>query len=891
MASQNINYNFTGNTANLSAAANQAINLLGQYNVAAAKTISGNTKAASGFKNLTKQIGEMAAPAKLATKALDVMKNTMSALIGIPLGKVFEQAMVESIEYVENLNLFTVAMGESIDEGREFVNTVQEMYGLDPSNIMRYTGIFYQLASAIEVADGTASTMSLGLTKMGVDISSLFNIPIDKVMENLSSGMQGMTRAVRKYGMDIRVSTLQTEAASLGIAGSILTMSEANRQGLRYITMLRQMSNATGDFAKTIESPANQLRIVREQLMQLGRAIGDVFIGTFSRILPYINGVIMALRTVISLFAMFLGFKPMDFGGATDAAEGLEGGLGGVADAAGAAAKAVKKLTAPFDELNVIQEESSGAGGGGVDFADGLMDPKLEALIAQYEAKFEGIKMKANQVRDAILEFLGIDLVFDENGAISGFTFDLDTLVENIKNATGIDITPLLTSLGNLWDRLAAFGDTVVMDKLRWLYDNVLLPIGSWVVADFLPVFFTLLGSALNVLQTAIEALTPLFEWLWDNVLVPIAQWTGGKIIEILQGITEELDVWADWISSNQGTFEAGTVMVGLFFAAWKISNMERFSGIIGPLSGKLVALATSMWGVVTAQVASAVQTGILLGLYAWDFVKSVAGTITQLGLQAGAFLASKVELMLLNAQVIIGAAKNWLIIASMWAYVTVLNLATTASTLFSGALAFLAANPIVLIIGAIALLIAAIVLLAQNWDWVKETAIKAWDGIKKALEPIANWFKSTVINPIIRQFNGFLSIIETVINSIVKGLNKISVKIPDWVPIFGGKTFKINMSTVSLPRVPELATGGVVTGPTMAMIGEGKYHEAIIPLGNSPQMAELINKIVAATSAGRGEEITVNITAELDGDVIYKNQKKVAASRGIDFGMGAFVR
>ena len=142
------------------------------------------------------------------------------------------------------------------------MSTIQEMYGLDPTNIMRYTSMFYQLASAVDTPTEAAEKMSMGLTKMTVDIASLFDMPFNTVMENLSSGMQGMTRAVRKYGMDLRNTTLQQTALSLGISRQVESMSEADRQGLRYITMMRQASIATGDFGKTIESPANQLRIL-----------------------------------------------------------------------------------------------------------------------------------------------------------------------------------------------------------------------------------------------------------------------------------------------------------------------------------------------------------------------------------------------------------------------------------------------------------------------------------------------------------------------------------------------------------------------------------------------------------------------------------------------------
>ena len=129
----------------------------------------------------------------------------------------------ESISYVENLNLFTVAMEDSVEAGKEFVSTVQELYGMDPSSIMRYAGNFYQLSDAIDAPAAASERMSLGLTKAAIDVASLFNMPIETVMGNFSSGMQGMTRAVRKYGIDIRVATLRTAALEVGLDGNVAT--------------------------------------------------------------------------------------------------------------------------------------------------------------------------------------------------------------------------------------------------------------------------------------------------------------------------------------------------------------------------------------------------------------------------------------------------------------------------------------------------------------------------------------------------------------------------------------------------------------------------------------------------------------------------------------------
>lgn len=382
---------------------------------------------ASSVQNFTKQLRKM-------TDVTGLAKKAFAALAASKIGQWLAAGAKEAINYIENLNLFTVAMGSSIDRGLEFVKQMQEVYGMDPSNLYRYAGYFYQLTDAIGMADEASATLSLSMTKAANDIASLFNMPIETVVENLASGMQGMSRAVRKYGMDIRATTLQTTAYKYGLTEQVETMSEANRMALRYLTMMEQVSNATrqvdnttagaskemGDFARNIETPANQLRIFKEQMAQLGRAVGNFLVKPFATAIAYVNGFIMAIRTVINFLASLFGLLPTgtkSVTAGTDAMKDQAAAVGGVGDAAGEAKKKLDDLTAPFDELNVLQEQAAdGGGGGGGGAFDDLLDPALAEAIKNMELKLEDIQMKANQVRDAILKALGF--TYDAEGEI-----------------------------------------------------------------------------------------------------------------------------------------------------------------------------------------------------------------------------------------------------------------------------------------------------------------------------------------------------------------------------------------------------------------------------------------------------------------------------------------
>lgn len=662
-------------------------------------------------------------------KALSRITRYAKLAVMAGLGRFFGQAVEESINYAENLNLFNVAMGDVIDTGKEFIQTIQEQYGLDPSNLMRYVGVFHQLSTAIGVSDDTAAHMSLGLTKMSVDLSSLFNMPIDTVMQNIQSGMQGMTRAVRKYGIDIRVSTIEQEALALGLHESVLTMSEANRQGLRYLTMLKQTSKATGDFAKTIESPANQLRIMQEQVSQLARAVGNLMLSAFANVLPYVNGLVMALRMVLQAMAALMGFKPLDFGGATDEAEAIgdsfTDGVGGALDDA---TKKAKKLIAPFDELNVLSEETASSSGGVPDM--GVMDESLQAAIAEYEAKLEGIKMKANEVRDSILEFLGIEMELDADGNLEKFNFNLDTLLSNISESSGINFTPLINAFSTLWSSAQPVIDRIGK-LLTWLWENVLYPFGKWLVESALPPALKVLAGAFDILRAAIDFVAPTLQWLWDVVLKPLLSWTGQVFVDGLTSVGETL-IW--------------------------------------------VAELIDKW--------------------------------------------------------------------------------------------------------------------AATWEALKTKAVEVVQKIKDTFATLKEFFRTKVANPVISVINGLLKTFELGVNKMISLLNTLSFTVPDWVPEIGGRNFGFNIKPITIAQLPMLAEGGVVRDPTMAMIGEGRYDEAVIPLGNSPQVADLLSKFAEVVAArGSSEEINVTVNAVLDGEVIYTNQQKVQRNRGYDFGLGAFAR
>lgn len=906
------------------------------------KLKNGASKVGSLFGALPTKLGSLSTQASRTNTSFKNLHSTTNllskafvALTGVKIGDWLADSTKQSISYIENLNLFTVAMGDAVEEGTAFVKTMQEIYGMDPSNLMRYAGNFYQLATAIEMPDAAATNLSLVLTKASNDIASLFNMDIETVFENMSSGMQGMSRAVRKYGMDIRTSTLQTEAAALGITAQVESMSEANRMGLRFLTMMKQASNASGDFARNIETPANQLRIFREQMSQLGRAIGNFFIGPLGTAISYINGFIMALRTILTFIADMIGIitgfsNSFDPSGADEEADAIAG----VGDAAGAAAKKMKGLIAPFDELNVLQDSTQdGGGGGGGGFGSELMDPRIVDAIAQMEYKFEEIEMKANRVRDAILEFLGfkvdmgqiiswdpavleenlikkfpqwtktIHAAFDQWSAImAGFgnVFGaLGEVLEQIKiklinflsifindETVSTFINGLAESLNNLADWISehseGIANFVLLVSSLWLAfqaytgisalleplisfiatcANAIAPFATavaWVAAVvaaiallyqnstlFAESFNTLVSTVLTSLQPIFESITGLLGNAWQGIqelwvlhIQPMLKQTGDALAPVLDTIA------VLWSYASQIIASAITLISNLW-----TSVLQPVLGAIFDAIGNIMRIIGTLWNEILGPVIEYIGAGV------YDLWITTLQPIIQKIIE---IVGGVIEIVLALWNNVLAPLINWLVTALG---PSIQNLIKTIWDVVSGLFKSIGG----VIDGLLTALKGVIDFIAGVFtgDWER-----AWKGIVNVLIGLLNGIISAVefcVNACISLINAMISLIY---NAVVALINSILSAISGIAALLGiSLDLRITAPPPAIPmqswgRIPELASGGVVSSPTYAMVGEGAYSEAVIPLDDSPQMQDLIQKIADAVDKddGGGKPVDVHV-------------------------------
>ena len=303
------------------------------------------------------------------TSGLKALNVAAVAITFRKIGHFIARAVTESNKYQEDLNLFTVALGQYAAEAQNYAEKVSDVMGIDPAQWLRNQGVFNTLLTGFGDTAERAQLMSQNLTQLGYDISSFFNISIEDAMQKLQSGISGELEPLRRLGYDLSQARLEQTALNLGIKESVANMTQAEKAELRYYAIMTQVTTAQGDMARTLEAPANQLRILQAQLTQAARAIGNIFIPALNAILPYAIAVVQVIREIANALANLAGFKltEVDYSGVNNAAVGA-GSLADNLDDAAGAAKKLKQYTAGFDELNVFAPNTgsgSGAGAGG----------------------------------------------------------------------------------------------------------------------------------------------------------------------------------------------------------------------------------------------------------------------------------------------------------------------------------------------------------------------------------------------------------------------------------------------------------------------------------------------------------------------------------------------
>mgnify|MGYP002765180489 FL=1 len=717
------------------------------------------------------------------------------------------KAITESNAYQEDLNLFTASMGQYAKEAKEYAENVGDIMGIDPAKWMRNQGVFNTLLSGFGSVADRSYLMSKNLTQLGYDISSFFNISVEDAMQKLQSGVSGELEPLRRLGYDLSQAKLEQTALTLGIEKSVSAMTQAEKAELRYYAIMTQVTTAQGDMARSLDAPANQLRIFQAQLTQASRAIGNIFIPILQKILPIAIAVLRVVRELADAIAKLFHFKltEIDYSGVGNLASGAEDAAAGFDDAT-SAAKELKKSVMGFDELNILNgNTASGAGSAGVSGGSGFDFELPEyGFLNDVSKQADEVTQKLKNALPWILAIgaglaawklgpkLGLDLqktiglavgIF---GALALVQNILDSIVNGVteENMTGmifgmtLAVTGLYVALGPVAGGITAIVSGLAVlavafsdaEKSGWNFQNQMLAIAGILAA----------GVGIGIL---IGSWIPLLIAMIAALLFNITTATGhGQ--ELINGVKETLQGFIDFFAGIftgdtertakgiEGIFSGLKGVIGSVIDGIRDWLNELLDWIDKKTNGKLKPLITGIKAIVTA----------------------VFGNIKQ----------------------------------------TVGNIIDDIKTIFSGLIKFISG------------------VFSGDFD-------KAWEGIKDIFKGI--W------NTIIDLLNGAINIIIKGINWLIKQMNKISFDVPSWVPFVGGKSIGVNIDYISENVLPRLAKGAVIPANDefLAVLGDQTHGNNI----EAPE--GLIRKIVREESGGSGEVHVTIVLDSVTGKKLFE--------------------
>lgn len=416
--------------------------------------ITGIDQIKSSVKDLKSQLDKIGKNTGIPKLNSQIKKssfsNTIKGIAGLGTAVVTGRKMIkvlqgmtdESVDFVETSNLFSVSMGKGLkglngyyEKAVRFQNKLEEKLGTNIAESMNYQALFNSMSKSMGISAKYAYILSKNFTKLGYDLSSLYNIDPENAMQKLRAGLAGQTKPLRDLGLDITQQSLQPVADELGIERSVKNMSQAEKMILRYITVLKQAQIAQGDFANTMDSPANQLRIFNAQIVAFKRNMGNLWQGLLGGVLPYINGVMMVINELLKMVAKLFGFKVSGQSISLSANIGADDLADDLGTASGKA-KELKNQLMGFDEINNITlPSSSGSGSGGM---SGGIDQRLLDAMQEYDNLMDKVKGKATNIRDRIMEWLGFTkkinpLTNEINWEYTGMSKQAETILGILK--------------------------------------------------------------------------------------------------------------------------------------------------------------------------------------------------------------------------------------------------------------------------------------------------------------------------------------------------------------------------------------------------------------------------------------------------------------------------
>lgn len=703
-------------------------------------------KQLGGIQNLAKKTGKMLAGA-FAVKEL-----TSFAKDCIELGS----------NLTEVQNVVDVVFPTMNKKVNEFAQNAVSTFGLSETMAKKFTGTFGAMANAFGFSEKESYKMSTALTGLAGDVASFYNISQDEAFTKLKSVFSGETETLKDLGIVMTQTALDQYALANGFGKTTSAMTEQEKVALRYAFVQQQLQNATGDFSRTSDQWANQIRILSLQFDSLKASIGQGLINLFLPIVKVINLVLGKLMTLANAFK---SFTAMIMGKKTG---GASASLDKTATSAGKVSNSLNNATSSANKLNKSTKKVGDTAKKTAKKISGLMGfDQINKLTETKGSSGSKSSTPSSGTGSAA-------------GGASGGNVDMGALPKGedekaMKLGKGYD--NLRKAIDKLRVAFSAFSK-VAIGAFKWIWKNMLVPLGKWTMQKLAPKLIELLAAALNVLTAVCKALQPLWQWAWDHLFKPLANFVGDAIIGFLDLLVKGLNGLANWINKHQGAVQAITVAFLGFNAAVKGIEFLSLIGQMGGAGKAFKALAEMVKLATVAKIKDKAETLYLNALYAKDaiapFAKSFAILAGKIKLAVTAKAADIKQTILLGASYVknlaVGIAKTTvefvkqaaqmiknkaIMIATKVAQTAMTiatkawsaacSIATVVTKAFGIAIAFLT-SPIGLVIVAITALAVAGILIYKNWGKIKKTKFgKFLIGIATGFKNLWKWAKKNI--------------------------------------------------------------------------------------------------------------------------------------------------
>ncbi len=833
--------------------------------------------------------------AKQATSIFSGMGKKIAAGLSIAAFTKFTKDCLEvGSNVTEVQNVVDTAFKDLSGQADQWASNAMTNFGLSELSAKKYMGVFGQMSNAMGITGQAALDMAEDVTGLTGDVASFCNLGTDEAYTKLKSIWTGETETLKDLGVVMTQTNLDQYALNNGFGKTTAKMTEQEKVMLRYQYVTSALSNATGDFVKTQDSWANQTRILSLRFEQLKASLGKGFIALFTPILRGLNNVLAGLQKVADGFATFtqmltgadISSSASAITGLGDIASDTADNVSGIGDAASSTAKQIEKSLAGFDQIEKLSEptDSSSSSGGGTSSGGLGIDTGVTAESTNVSSAISDMSSKVKKALEPLKSISFDNLITSLDNLKESAQPLTEKLFSGLEWAWTNIFVPLAT--WTIEDALPAFLDVLsagldvlnsALDALKplwdWAWDNFLEPVAEWTGGMIVDILKDL-AAALEGISTWISNNQGPFDAIVVTILAFAAAWkavelaefitNAGGVIGIIKSLTTTL--YACTIAKVADKAEtlaicalyAKDFIVGIgqtiaklasSAAAWVADTAAKVANTAATAAHTaatwLATAATTAFGVAMSILTSPITLVIAalaalgLGIYElvkhWDTVKEAAGIcwdwIVDKWQSAGEWFSgiwesitsafSKFDDWLQNIFNMDFSKSFGSLGDIMNAYVAnVKNIFGDIKNIFGGLIDFITG------------------IFSGDWE-------KAWNGIIDTFSGIFSLLADVAkapLNLVIGFINGLITGVQSGINAIVRSVNKLSFKVPNWVPGIGGEDFGFHLPEADFSKIPYLAQGGYVkpNTPQLAMIGDNRHQgEVVAPEDKLLDMAQ----------------------------------------------------